>query len=333
MQKNLTVLVFILIFFISIPNCGKRITPSSEDKTIFAIKDYFPLNIGDKWLWEIGLDSLAEPYRDGDSVLGEPFTDLNGNGVWDMGEPFQDYSLDGHYEGPDSFDYRDLNLNGKHDPGEPSVPFADVNLNGRYDAPNYNWDPGEPFCDLNDNQACDWIRNKLELEAEILSYGIWVHGLALLRCAFFPVGSDSIVALGDAFTNDSLGLRWHGHIDWTSPVDYLLELNPITIAKKSTQVGDLIFYADGLVLEDSVYIFTWVSNFVGKEEVSTSAGKFTNCLKFKSEASGWIGNMAKWNGSSFQWYAQGVGLVKSSGPGSEDYWLLEKAVVGGETYP
>ncbi len=103
-----------------------------------------------------GIDE-PEPYYDGDVVLGEPFTDLNDNWEWDVGEHFVDISQNGAYNGPGSinWDYRDLNLNGRHDPEEPCVPFADLNLNGRYDPPNYQWDPGEPYGDYNGNGKWD----------------------------------------------------------------------------------------------------------------------------------------------------------------------------------
>lgn len=327
MSKELRAIIFIFISLIFISYCGRKITQPVEDKTVYAIKDYFPLNIGDKWFWEIGIDSVSEPYWDGDSVLGEPFIDVDGNGTYDDTiDIFEDLNGNGKYDGP-------------NDPWLPGTPYKDINGNDQYDSANGRFDSGEPFCDLNDNLVRDWVRNILEVDAEILPYGKWVYGLAHLRYAFFLIGSYdnedtiSIVALGDAFSNDSLGLRWHGHIDWTSPCDYLQNVKPITIAKESTQVGDVLFYADGLVLDDTLYIFTWISTFVGKEDVLTPAGKFTNCLRFKSKASGWIGNMTKWNGTSNQWYAKGVGLVKSYGPGPKDYWLLVKAIVCGKNYP
>jgi hypothetical protein len=60
----------------------------------------------------------------------ESFTDLNGNGQWDPGEPFVD-------QPPEVF--LDANENGVFDPGEF---FIDSNNNGVYDGtPNGVWDP------------------------------------------------------------------------------------------------------------------------------------------------------------------------------------------------
>jgi Bacterial Ig-like domain (group 1)/Stigma-specific protein, Stig1 len=57
----------------------------------------------------------------------EGFVDLNGNGQYDLGEPFIDMGEP----------YIDENDNGKWDPGEY---FVDLNGNGQYDGPNGVWD-------------------------------------------------------------------------------------------------------------------------------------------------------------------------------------------------
>lgn len=60
---------------------------------------------------------------------GEPFTDSNGNGVWDAAEPFTD-----------------VNCNGKWDYGEF---YLDVNNNGK-------WDAAEAFTDQDGDKNYDW---------------------------------------------------------------------------------------------------------------------------------------------------------------------------------
>ena len=57
----------------------------------------------------------------------EGFVDLNGNGVWDAGEPFIDLGEP----------FVDANDNDLHDSGEW---FLDANSNGVWDGPNGNWD-------------------------------------------------------------------------------------------------------------------------------------------------------------------------------------------------
>lgn len=59
----------------------------------------------------------------------ESFVDLNGNGVWDIGEPFEDLGEA----------FLDVNENGRWDAGEF---FADLNGNGRWDGPNGRFDGG-----------------------------------------------------------------------------------------------------------------------------------------------------------------------------------------------
>jgi len=90
-----------------------------------------------------------EPYIDGDRSLGEPFTDVNNNGVWDsrlpgykFGEPFVDMSENSRYDGPD-------------DPWLLGIPYQDLNGNGVYDRPNFVYDTGEPFTDFNGNGKWD----------------------------------------------------------------------------------------------------------------------------------------------------------------------------------
>lgn len=95
---------------------------------------------------------VAEPYVDGDRVLGEPFTDVNLNGVYDPG-------IDIFIMAVDASVNQDLNRNSKYDgpkdPWLPGTPFKDLNGNGIYDPPNSIYDAGEPFTDLNKNGNYD----------------------------------------------------------------------------------------------------------------------------------------------------------------------------------
>ncbi|MDH4155754.1 MAG: TonB-dependent receptor [candidate division Zixibacteria bacterium] len=92
-----------------------------------------------------------EPYIDGDSVIGEPFVDINGNNIYDAGIDIFIKSV-----GPDNMDY---NYNGRYDGPNDfwsiGTPYVDRNGNGIYDAPNFEYDQGEPFIDVNGNGAWD----------------------------------------------------------------------------------------------------------------------------------------------------------------------------------
>ncbi|MGH8015024.1 MAG: TonB-dependent receptor domain-containing protein, partial [Candidatus Zixiibacteriota bacterium] len=89
-----------------------------------------------------------EPYIDGDSIIGEPFTDVNGDRVFQPGidrwdRSTQDLNRNGLYDGPDTPFWT------------PEIPFVDNNGNGLYDLPNFQWDQGEPYNDINGNAVYD----------------------------------------------------------------------------------------------------------------------------------------------------------------------------------
>ena len=98
-----------------------------------------------------------EPFIDGDSIRGEPYTDINANGRYDNG-------VDGFIRSSDKTINQDLNYNGKHDgpentspfQWEPSIPYFDRNGNGIFDLPNGLYDPGERFTDVNGNGQYDY---------------------------------------------------------------------------------------------------------------------------------------------------------------------------------
>ena len=93
-----------------------------------------------------------EVYRDGDSIVGEPYVDINGNNSYDPGIDIFVMSV-----GTDNMDYND---NGKHDgpldPWEPGIPYIDLNGDGIYNWPNARYDHGEPFVDRNGNGSYDY---------------------------------------------------------------------------------------------------------------------------------------------------------------------------------
>lgn len=67
-------------------------------------------------------------------LLGEPFEDLNGNGLWDDGiapEPFVDANGNQRWDPGESWE--DLNGDQVYTPRMPAEPFQDINRNGGYD--------------------------------------------------------------------------------------------------------------------------------------------------------------------------------------------------------
>lgn len=329
-----TLWVSILILFCLAGGCDTRKTTSPVEPTIYLMRDYFPLNEGDEWIWEAAVvkDSTPEPFVDGDVSLGEPFVDMNDNGVYDYGD-YWDATMDlngnGAYDGPD-------------DAWTPGIPYWDRNGNGEFDYPNGQYDQGELFSDLDANGIWNWIPNFHlgRLRAEIDSVISWSSDESIIstRCSGF-LESDNDSAdhqTEDGLSNDSLGLRWHSHtgywFHWEGAD--LCDHGPILIAKSETKVGDFVLNADTSYYQDEIdHIWAWTSAFDAVEDVSVPAGDFPDCLKFRTVASGWKGNMARCNGTSYQWYAKDVGLVKSEGPKAEEFWQLESAMINGQSYP
>ncbi len=88
-----------------------------------------------------------EPFLDGDSIIGEPFTDVNGNGIFEPGidkwdRLTQDLDTNGLYNSPEF-------------PWAIGIPYYDRNGNGLYDIPNFQYDQGESFNDVNGNAEYD----------------------------------------------------------------------------------------------------------------------------------------------------------------------------------
>ncbi len=89
-----------------------------------------------------------EPYIDGDSIIGEPYTEINGDGVFTQGVDkwdrlTQDLNQNGLYDGPDTPFWT------------PEIPFVDYNGNALYDPPNFQFDQGELYNDVNGNTVHD----------------------------------------------------------------------------------------------------------------------------------------------------------------------------------
>jgi outer membrane receptor protein involved in Fe transport len=83
--------------------------------------------------------------------VGEPFVDVNQNGVFDRG-------IDRFIISTDPTINQDLNFNSVYDgPDDPATElpgtYIDLNRNGRFDYPNGIYDEGEPYVDLDNNQA------------------------------------------------------------------------------------------------------------------------------------------------------------------------------------
>jgi len=94
----------------------------------------------------------VEPFLTTEKIIGEPFTDVNGNGVYDQG-------IDGFIISTDPARNQDLNHNGSYDgPNStwtPGIPFDDIDGNGLPRQEGDGWLPGAPWCDFNHNGKRD----------------------------------------------------------------------------------------------------------------------------------------------------------------------------------
>jgi hypothetical protein len=316
LTKAISVCAVILCVFMI--GCAKKKTTAPTDASDepdepaqTVMQQYFPLNHGDRWTWEVTWFEMEEEYVDGDSSLGEPFEDKNQNGIFDNGDTYEDLNNNGEYDGPG-------------DPWLPPIPYLDRNNNGQYDSANGTWEVGEFFLDLDGNGVCDRACT-LSLHGSIL-YPYPINGLIIRGSQFLGVYSNGepggVVGPTDKYSNDSLGLRWH---EQGAPFDMC---HPLIIAQADPQVGD-----STVSLSCRILPTTWISVLEAVEDVTVPAGSFSDCYKFKFIASGWTYGMAKYNGISYAWYAKDVGMVKLEGPTEGEYWILKSATVGGRSYP
>lgn len=151
-----------------------------------------------------------------DILEGEPFIDLNNNGVWDAGDFLHDKNGNGMLDQdllknvdlhePEPFidgdviigePFVDLNANDVYDPGidefvmSNDVNNMDINHNGRYDGPLNNWEPGIPYDDRNGNGIYDpanFVYDFGERFTDVNGNGRWDNGGS---STFFNPGSFS----------------------------------------------------------------------------------------------------------------------------------------------
>ncbi len=123
---------------------------------------------------------IPEPLVNWEQSLGEPFTDSNGNGVYDPGvDSFQDLNNNEVYDGPD-------------DPWTEGIPFDDIDGNGEFreDPGNHisNYQIGLPYADFNENHIHD---GDLKAVYGVMKWvkGSWLYGLP----AYYPVSADNAV--------------------------------------------------------------------------------------------------------------------------------------------
>lgn len=141
------ILIPALLFCLS---CDDDTVVSDQPET-YAFTDYIWIDTASFLTVKATGGANTEPYLDGDYIIGEPFIDQNGNGVYDNGvDIFIMCACDSN---------QDLNRNGRHDgPDDPyttGTPYDDLNADGTYSAPNGTYEVGEPFYDYDGDSTRD----------------------------------------------------------------------------------------------------------------------------------------------------------------------------------
>ena len=328
---------------------------------IYQMGEYFPLEIGNSWTYgaNVVTSFSGEPYYNGDTWLGEPFRDVDGEGVynpyevytdlnqnqqWNTGEPFQDLNQNGVYDiyldefvSCDCPSNNDLNHNGEYDgpnePMPPGIPFIDgvtvldLNKDGDFEPANGQWDEGEPYSDLNGNGQHDpLVRKRVELTLRVNDKSSVSGTQVYVRHNINPT-FDSVI-FEQKFSNDQKGLLWWGYRHFAKSTDNLNQVTPLQLAPHYAYPGMRIRNLRTIVIDDTISIpVLWISTCVNVEDVTVPAGQFDDCIRIMSQAEGWPGDMRWLNGTSYQWYAKGAGLVKWAGPAQEDVWELKGAFI------
>ncbi|MBK7142561.1 MAG: hypothetical protein IPH75_10820 [bacterium] len=117
----------------------------------------------------------CEPFVNWEEIIGEPYTDVNGNGVYDNG-------IDGFIRSSDQSINQDLNYNGRRDgpenmhpsQWEPMIPLDDLDGNGTIRLGNEYLSPDcayAPFVDWNGNGVWDSAVNEGTLLGRWEAYG------------------------------------------------------------------------------------------------------------------------------------------------------------------
>ena len=152
-------------------------------------------------------------------TISEPFTDLNSNGTWDSGEPFEDQDGDAIWD--------QVWMTTTTSAGES---YTDSNGNGM-------WDTGEPFTDTNLNDLYDGLGG---YHFNYLPYGNYYVEMTP-PAGYVVVGPSSITALVNSSAAFQLG------VDFILPIEFmsfnaLSNCNDVNIAWSVGNETDVLQY-------------------------------------------------------------------------------------------
>lgn len=139
---------------------------------------------------QVGLVNYPEFYLWWEKNMGEPFTDVNGNGIYDAG-------VDGFIISSGS-DNQDVNFNGEYDgpdvPWELGFSYDDINGDG-VRVVNRNWGTNitktsqTPYADFNQNgqwdEVTDYNTNMAKCSTEVISENAFYHGFVQVDSLYY----------------------------------------------------------------------------------------------------------------------------------------------------
>lgn len=161
-MRQLIVIVLLALLTTGLYSCSgedDRLVSGPDDRLGF-LRDYVHFDYMRHYLIRSNFryyEQTSEEYVWWEASLGEPYTDMNGNGVYDIGTDIFIMSAD-----PET--NQDLNHNGRRDGPDdrwsPEFPFDDLDgdgiKSGEWPAePREYYVPGLPFCDYNTNDIWD----------------------------------------------------------------------------------------------------------------------------------------------------------------------------------
>lgn len=166
MKSSQTAIAVFVILLLSFGCSSDKPTKPSEPPVVLPVyaKDYIHFPDTNQVL-QVAIrcqpNGYREPFLEDEAVIGEPYTDVNDNGQYDVG-------VDIFVRSSDPAVNQDLNYNGRHDGPEntspyewgPGIPFDDLDGNGTMRIPTGNMIPDEdcqyaPFIDWNGNGQWD----------------------------------------------------------------------------------------------------------------------------------------------------------------------------------
>lgn len=128
---------------------------------------------------------------------------------------------------------------------------------------------------------------------------------------------DTREAEANFWTNDENGLRLHGA--WNSETQWVTFSQPVLLADAVSIAGD----RNGTIYTQNSEQLVFSAEVIGVENITTTAGTFNNCLKFRIHVYP-VGSLPDDYGYETLWLARNVGFVKAQNDANSYLHLFAK---------